>query len=145
MSCQHHLPSRPAEGRQVQPGSALADALGEFLLPPDPSGTESLYEEDRGSFHDVSMFDHSSASSDSSIDIAFVKCPKGPPASHNAMAVNVLTTRDAFSNSRGHSRKTPSRGCVSPDESIMMHHSHHRPLQVSQRKSKVNLLALVYI
>ncbi|KAI4812879.1 hypothetical protein KUCAC02_024242 [Chaenocephalus aceratus] len=35
-SCQHRLPSRPAE--RAVPGSALADALGEFLLPPDPRG-----------------------------------------------------------------------------------------------------------
>ncbi|XP_068184361.1 rho guanine nucleotide exchange factor 33 isoform X2 [Antennarius striatus] len=137
VSCQHHQPSRPADGRQVQPGSALADALGEFLLPPDPSGMDSFYEEDRGSFHDVTVFDHcSSASSDSSIDIAFVKCPKGPPASHHATAVNVSTTRDAFAVGRSHGKKLSNRGCVSPDESIIMRHNQHRPLQASQRKSK---------
>ncbi|XP_040905220.1 rho guanine nucleotide exchange factor 33 [Toxotes jaculatrix] len=137
-SCQHHLPSRPADFRQVQPGSALADALGEFLLPPDPPGMESLYEEDAGSLHDLSMFDRcSSASSDSSIDIAFVKCPKAP--SHHAMAVNVSTTRDVFGNggSQGNGfSKLPNRGCVSPDEAVMMRRNQHRPLQASQRKSK---------
>ncbi|XP_023271493.1 rho guanine nucleotide exchange factor 33 isoform X1 [Seriola lalandi dorsalis] len=138
LSCQHHLPSRPSDFRQVQPGSALADALGEFLLPPDPPGMESLYEEDGGSLHDV--FDHcSSGSSDSSIDIAFVKCPKGPSASHHAMAANVSTTRDVFGNGGSHGNgysKLPSRGCVSPDEAVMMRRNLHRPLQASQRKSK---------
>lgn len=144
MSCQHQLPSRSADFRQVQPGSALADALGEFLLPPDPPGIESLYEEDGGSFHDVSMFDRcSSASSDSSIDIAFVKCPKAPLVSHHAMAANVSNTRDVFGNGgsqgTGYS-KLPNRGCVSPDEAVMMRRNQHRPLQASQRKSKVSLL-----
>ncbi|XP_053189256.1 rho guanine nucleotide exchange factor 33 [Scomber japonicus] len=140
MSCQHHLPSRPADFRQVQPGSALADALGEFLLPPDPPGMESLYEEEGGSLHDVSMFDRcSSASSDSSIDIAFVKCPKAPLTSHHAMAANVSTNRDIFGNggSQGNGySKLPNRGCVSPDEAVMMRRNQHRPLQASQRKSK---------
>ncbi|CAJ1066713.1 rho guanine nucleotide exchange factor 33 [Xyrichtys novacula] len=137
---QHHLPSRPADFHQVQPGSALADALGEFLLPPDPPGMESLYEEEGDSLRDVSMFDRcSSASSDSSIDIAFVKCPKGSSASHQAMAVNVSTARDVFGNggSQGNGyKKLPNRGCVSPDEAVMMRHNQHRPLQASQRKSK---------
>ncbi|XP_069000121.1 rho guanine nucleotide exchange factor 33 [Embiotoca jacksoni] len=140
MPCQHHLSSRPAEFRQVQPGSALADALGEFLLPPEPRGMESLYEEDGGSLHDVSMFDRcSSASSDSSIDIAFVRCPKAPAASHHAMAANVSTTRDVFGSggtSRDGYSKLPGRGCVSPDEAVMMRRNQHRPLQASQRKSK---------
>ncbi|XP_070697148.1 rho guanine nucleotide exchange factor 33 isoform X2 [Pempheris klunzingeri] len=140
MLCQHHLPSRPTDFHQVQPGSALADALGEFLLPPDPPGMESLYKEDGGSLHDVSMFDRcSSGSSDSSIDIAFVKCPKAPMASHRAMAANVSTTRDVFGNggSQGNGySKMPNRGCVSPDEAVMMRRNQHRPLQASQRKSK---------
>lgn len=143
MLCQHHLPPRPAEFRQVQPGSALADALGEFLLPPDPPGLENLYEEDGGSFHDTSMLDRcSSASSDSSIDIAFVKCPKAPPASHHGIATNVSTTRDVFGNigSQGNGySKLPNRGCVSPDEAVLMRRNQHRPLQASQRKSKVSL------
>ncbi|XP_030298029.1 rho guanine nucleotide exchange factor 33 isoform X2 [Sparus aurata] len=140
ISCQHNLPSRPADFHQVQPGSALADALGEFLLPPDPPGMERLYEEERGSFHDVSMFDHcSSGSSDSSIDIAFVKCSKAPSASHHAMAANVSTTRDVFGNGRSQGNgysKLPNRGCASPDEAVMMRRNQHRPLQASQRKSK---------
>ncbi|XP_030603316.1 rho guanine nucleotide exchange factor 33 isoform X2 [Archocentrus centrarchus] len=140
MSCQHHLPPRPAEFRQVQPGSALADALGEFLLPPDPPGLENLYEEDGASLHDTSMLDRcSSASSDSSIDIAFVKCPKAPPASHHRIATNVSTARDVFGNGGGQRNgytKLPSRGCVSPDEAILMRRNQHRPLQASQRKSK---------
>lgn len=141
-SCQHHLPSRTADFRQVQPGSALADALGEFLLPPDPPGMESLYEEDGGSFNDVSMFNRcSSASSDSSIDIAFVKCPKAPSASHHVMAASVSTTRDVFGNGgnqgNGYS-KLSKRGCASPDEAVMMRRNQHRPLQASQRKSKVS-------
>ncbi|XP_047458153.1 rho guanine nucleotide exchange factor 33 isoform X2 [Mugil cephalus] len=140
MSDRHHLPSRPTEFRQVQPGSALADALGEFLLPPDPPGMESLYEEEGGSLHDASMFDRcSSASSDSSIDIAFVKCPKAPSGSHHATATNVLTARDVFGSSgsqrNGHNR-LPNRACVSPDEAVMMRRNQHRPLQASQRKSK---------
>ncbi|XP_026165296.1 rho guanine nucleotide exchange factor 33 isoform X2 [Mastacembelus armatus] len=140
MSCQHHLRSRPTDFRQGQPGSALADALGEFLLPPDPPGMESLYEEDEGSLHDVSMFDHcSSVSSDSSIDIAFVKCPKPPSAPHHVMAANVSTARDVFGNGgnqeNGYS-KLSNRGCVSPDEAIKMYHNQHRPLQISQRKSR---------
>lgn len=141
MSFQRHLPFRPADFRHVQPGSALADALGEFLLPPDPPRMESLYEEDRGSLHDVPMFDRcSSASSDSSIDIA--KCPKAPAASHHATAANVSTTRDAFGNggSHGNGSKLPNRGCVSPDEAVMMRRNQHRPLQASQRKSKVSPL-----
>ncbi|KAM8859335.1 rho guanine nucleotide exchange factor 33 isoform 1-T1 [Spinachia spinachia] len=137
-SRQRHLPSRPADFRQVLPGSALADALGEFLLPPDPPGMESLYEEDRRSLCDAPMFDHrSSASSDSSIDIAFVKCPKAPSASHQVMAANVSTTRDLFGNgASSHGYKSPNRGCVSPDEAVMMRRNQHRPLQASQRKSK---------
>ncbi|XP_040035416.2 rho guanine nucleotide exchange factor 33 isoform X1 [Gasterosteus aculeatus] len=139
-SCLRHLPSRPADFRQVHPGSALADALGEFLLPPDPPGMESLYEEDRCSLRDAPMFDHcSSASSDSSIDIAFVKCPKAPLVSQHAMAANVSTTLNVFGNSassHGNGYKPPNRGCVSPDEAVMMRRNQHRPLQASQRKSK---------
>uniref|UniRef100_A0A3Q2QKN9 Rho guanine nucleotide exchange factor (GEF) 33 n=1 Tax=Fundulus heteroclitus TaxID=8078 RepID=A0A3Q2QKN9_FUNHE len=139
-SCQHNPPSRPAEFRHVQPGSALADALGEFLLPPDPPGMESLYDEDGVSLQDTSLFDRcSSASSDSSIDIAFVKCPKVPQGSQQAVATNVPTSRDVFGNggSQGNGySKLPSRGCVSPDEAVMTRRNLHRPLQASQRKSK---------
>lgn len=143
-SCQHRLPFRPENVRQVQPGSALADALEEFLLPPDPPELENLYEEDIGSYHDVATFDCcSSSSSDSSIDIAFVKCPKAPSASHHAG--NKSTTCDVFANGRSQgngSSRLPNRGCVSPDESIMKR-CKHRPLQASQRKSKVSLFVLV--
>ncbi|XP_077352321.1 rho guanine nucleotide exchange factor 33 isoform X2 [Festucalex cinctus] len=134
---QHHPPSRPSEFRQVQPGSALADALGEFLLPPDPPGMECLYEDERSSLHDSSAFDRcSSASSDSSIDIAFVKCPKAPvtPSRHVPP-----TSRDIFGN--GYS-KLPNRGCVSPDEAVLMRHAHQRPLQPSQRKKSKSLNGL---
>lgn len=140
--CQQQVQAtRPEEVRQVQPGSALADALQEFLLPPDPPGMESLYEEAGDSYHDTSVFDRcSSASSDSSIDIAFVKCPKAPSASHHALAANISTTRDVFGRiqSNGYN-KLASRGCVSPDESVMMRRNQPRPLQASQRKSKVSL------
>ncbi|XP_029962395.1 rho guanine nucleotide exchange factor 33 [Salarias fasciatus] len=137
LSCQHHLPIRPPEFRHVQPGSALADALGEFLLPPDPPGMESLYEEDGGSLHDVSMFDRcSTGSSDSSIDIAFVKCPRAPSAPHHGTSAGV--THDALGNGgRGNGySKLSGRGCASPDEAVMMRRGQHRPLQASQRKSK---------
>ncbi|XP_077438015.1 rho guanine nucleotide exchange factor 33 [Vanacampus margaritifer] len=133
---QHHLPSRPSEFRHVQPGSALADALGEFLLPPDPPGMECLYEEERSSLHDASAFDGcSSASSDSSIDIAFVKCPKAPvtPSRH------APTSRDIFGNGYN---KLPNRGCVSPDEAVLMRQAHQRPLQPSQRKKSKSLNGL---
>uniref|UniRef100_A0A3P9IX51 Rho guanine nucleotide exchange factor (GEF) 33 n=1 Tax=Oryzias latipes TaxID=8090 RepID=A0A3P9IX51_ORYLA len=139
-SGQHHLPSRTAELRQVQPGSALADALGEFLLPPDPPGMENLYDEDGGSLQDAPLFDRcSSASSDSSIDIAFVKCPKGPSALHHTIATNAPTNRNVFGNGgkQGNGVSKPaSRGCVSPDEAVMTRRNLHRPLQASQRKSK---------
>lgn len=129
-SFQHHPPSRVSEFRQVQPGSALADALEEFLLPPDPPGLECLYEEERNSLHEA--FDGcSSDSSDSSIDIAFVKCPKAPatPSRH------APTNRDASGNGYN---KPPNRGCASPNEAVLMHYAHPRPLQASQRKkSKV--------
>ncbi|TNM99482.1 hypothetical protein fugu_012515 [Takifugu bimaculatus] len=137
-SCQHQLPFRPENVRQVQPGFALADALEEFLLPPDPAEIENLYDEDIGIYHDVAMFDRcSSSSSDSSIDIAFVKCPKAPSASPHAR--NKSTACEVFANSRSQgkgSSRLHNRGCVSPDESIMMRRNQHRPLQASQRKSK---------
>lgn len=149
MPCGHQLPYRSENTHQVQPGSALADALEEFLLPPDPPEMDSVYEENLGSFHDVSMFNRcSSASSDSSIDIAFVKCPKAPSTPHRTTAANMSATCDVFGKSRsqvnGYS-KLPNRECVSPDESIMMCRNQHRPLQVSQRKSKVSLLVFVQI
>ncbi|XP_053730182.1 rho guanine nucleotide exchange factor 33 isoform X2 [Synchiropus splendidus] len=139
--CQHHQSSRAAGFRQAQPGSAqpgsaLADALGEFLLPAEQPRMENLYEEERVSLPDASLFDRcSSASSDSSIDIAFVKCPKAPM--HHALVTPVQTSRDIFNLNGSHGyNKLPNRGCVSPDEAIMMRRNQHRPLQASQRKSK---------
>lgn len=138
--CQHQVPFRPESVRQAPPGSALADALEEFLLPPDPPELENLYEEDLGSY-DVTMFDGgSSSSSDSSIDIAFVKCPKAPSASHHAGTKS--TTCDLFGN--GRSGRLPNRECVSPDDSVMTRRNQHRPLQAGQRKSKVSSSALVW-
>ncbi|XP_028325319.1 rho guanine nucleotide exchange factor 33 [Gouania willdenowi] len=110
----------------VQPGSALADALGEFLLPVDSSG----YEEE-AALQEASFFDRcSSASSDSSIDIAFVQCPRGPPPRHAAAAPHGV-----FNNGNGFS-KLSNRGCFSPEDAVIMRHNQLRPLQASQHKSK---------
>ncbi|KAG7462819.1 hypothetical protein MATL_G00188750 [Megalops atlanticus] len=114
-------------GRLPPGSSALADAMGEFLMSGEAAGLEGLYE-DGDSLHNVSLFDNcSTASSDSSIDIAFVRCPK----SHD---------RDPYAGGGGGGGagrdggyKFPSRGCVSPDEAGLMR---HRPLQAVQRKSK---------
>ncbi|XP_013873031.1 rho guanine nucleotide exchange factor 33 isoform X2 [Austrofundulus limnaeus] len=133
---EHNLPSRPSEFHHVQPGSALADALGEFLLPPDPPGMEAFYDEDRVSLCDAPLFDPcSSASSDSSIDIAFVKCPKPHSAPHHAVATNKPTAVFGMGGSHSYG-KLPGRGCVSPDEAVMTRRNLHRPLQASQHKSK---------
>nr|XP_029496266.1 rho guanine nucleotide exchange factor 33 isoform X3 [Oncorhynchus nerka] len=120
--------SEQLPGKRLTPGSALSDAQGEFLRPGDPPGLEGLYEDVDSSLHNVSLFDHySSASSDSSIDIAFVRCPK----SHQAV-------REVYNRggSRGSRYKLPGRGCVSTDEAQMMQAHHHRPLQAAQCKSK---------
>ncbi|CDQ65896.1 unnamed protein product [Oncorhynchus mykiss] len=115
-------------GKRLPPGSAMADALGEFLLPGDAPGLEGLYEDTNSSLHNMSMFDQcSSASSDSSIDIAFVRYPK----SHQA----VREVYNRGSRESGY-KQLPGRGCVSPDEAGMMRVHHHRPLQADQRKSK---------
>ncbi|CAL8297773.1 unnamed protein product [Merluccius merluccius] len=142
-SCKHHLNSRGPGGLDLHPGaagSALAQALGEFLLPGETPEMEGLCEGDGVSLHDASVFDQcSSSSSDSSIDIAFVRCPKSSSASHRAVAANVPTSREAYGAALGQGgrySKFPGRGCVSPDEAVMMRHSPHRPLQASQRKSK---------
>ena len=73
--------TRLAHQRLPVPGSALADALGEFLLPGEAPGLEGLYE-DGDSLHNTSLFDQCSdhSSSDSSIDIAFVRCPRSNQA-----------------------------------------------------------------
>ncbi|XP_035597648.1 rho guanine nucleotide exchange factor 33-like isoform X4 [Oncorhynchus keta] len=120
--------SEQLPGKRLTPGSVLSDAQGEFLRPGDPPGLEGLYEDVDSSLHNVSLFDHySSASSDSSIDIAFVRCPK----SHQAV-------REVYNRggSRGSRYKLPGRGRVSPDEAQMMQAHHHRPLQAAQCKSK---------
>ncbi|KAJ8013853.1 hypothetical protein DPEC_G00034120 [Dallia pectoralis] len=115
-------------GNRVPAGTALADALGEFLLPVDTPGLEGLYEEGNSSLQNVSMFDQcSSASSDSSIDIAFVRYPK----SHHAV-------REVYSSGgkRESGYNQPARGCVLRDDARMTRAPHHRPLQAAQRKSK---------
>ncbi|XP_024284432.2 rho guanine nucleotide exchange factor 33 isoform X2 [Oncorhynchus tshawytscha] len=120
--------SEQLPGKRLTPGSTLSDAQGEFLRPGDPPGLEGLYEDADSSLHNVSLFDHySSASSDSSIDIAFVRCPK----SHQAV-------REVYNRggSRGSRYKLPGRGCVLPDEAQMIQAHHHRPLQAAQCKSK---------
>ncbi|XP_056148218.1 rho guanine nucleotide exchange factor 33 [Lampris incognitus] len=140
-ACERHPSSRALELQQAPPGgSALAEAMGEFLLPEDTSGMTSLCEEDGDSLHNISLFDNcSSASSDSSIDIAFVRCPKMLSASHHVVAAEVSSTRESYNSGLLHQgggySKLPNRGCVSPDE-VVMRHRQHRPLQASQRKSK---------
>ncbi|XP_018595513.2 rho guanine nucleotide exchange factor 33 [Scleropages formosus] len=115
----------PPACRRLPPGSVLADATGHFLLPGATPSLEGLYE-DGDSLHNVSLFDHcSSASSDSSIDIAFVRCPK----SH----VREPYPGGSSSGSRDGGYKYPNRGSVSPDETGLMR---HRSLQAVQRKSK---------
>ncbi|XP_067092956.1 rho guanine nucleotide exchange factor 33 [Osmerus mordax] len=126
--------ARLAHQRLPVPGSALADALGEFLLPGEAPGLEGLYE-DGDSLHNTSLFDQCSdhSSSDSSIDIAFVRCPR----SNHATPVST-SSREAYGERASHGSgysKLPSRGSVSPDEAILRHHQ-HRPLQAGQRKSK---------
>ncbi|KAG9338053.1 hypothetical protein JZ751_027129 [Albula glossodonta] len=120
------LRSIPELGKEKRPppcpGSALADARNEFLLPANEApGLEGLYEDgDSLRNASLSLFDNgsSASSSDSSIDIAFVRCPKS----------------SGGSSSGGPGRRPfPSRGCVSPDGVGL---SRHRPLQAVQRKSK---------
>lgn len=103
---------------------------------------EGLYEEDVGSLHDDGLFNRcSSASSDSSIDIAFVRCPKAPSTSQHRGAAKVSSVCEVYSGSgsqgNGYS-KMLNRGSVSPDEAMMTRHKQHRPLQASQHKSKVS-------
>ncbi|KAL0964549.1 hypothetical protein UPYG_G00325480 [Umbra pygmaea] len=116
-------------GKCLPPGSALADSQSDFHVPAVGHALDGLYEDINPSLHNVSMFDHcSSTSSDSSIDIAFVSCPK----SHRAV-------REVYSSggTRGSGyNRTSGRGCVSPDDARMSRVPHHRPLQAAQRKSK---------
>ncbi|XP_034041386.1 rho guanine nucleotide exchange factor 33 isoform X2 [Thalassophryne amazonica] len=136
-SSQHYLISRPTDFRHIAPGTALAEAVGEFLPPPEGLGTESLFRDGGGSLGDVHLYDHcSTASSDSSIDIAFVKCPKAPPMSYYTGPANMTTKHEVDSNSRsqrnGYNRLL--RG--SPDDAPLMRRSQHRSLQASQCESK---------
>ncbi|KAJ8393204.1 hypothetical protein AAFF_G00062760 [Aldrovandia affinis] len=114
----------PGPPRKRQPpGVALADTVGSFLPPGEGPGLEGLCE-DCDSLHNVPLSDNvSSASSESSVDIAFVRYPK----SHG---------REAYGGGGGRTGgyRLPTRGCVSPDEEGMMRH--HHPLQAVQRKSR---------
>ncbi|XP_042565428.1 rho guanine nucleotide exchange factor 33-like [Clupea harengus] len=95
-------------------GSALASALGAFL---PYEGGDSLCE--RCSSH--------SPSSDSSIDIAFVRCSPAPSPPHKS--------HGAAGSKQSHEARAyrVGRGCVSPDSVGLMR---PRPLQAVQRKSK---------
>lgn len=107
------------------PGSALATALGAFL-PYESSvvgGNSSMCDRCPSS---------PSPSSDSSIDIAFVRCSPAPSPAH--------PSHGGSSNAVGNSRRSnegrayrAGRGCVSPDSVGLMR---PRPLQAVQRKSK---------
>ncbi|XP_030643194.1 rho guanine nucleotide exchange factor 33 [Chanos chanos] len=90
------------------PGSALADAIGAFL----PYGG--------GNSHCSSP----SHSSDSSIDIAFVRCSPSHSPAHQS---------HTGGRNSGSGVYRTGRGCVSPDSVGMMR---PRPLQAVQRKSK---------
>ncbi|KAM6956639.1 uncharacterized protein arhgef33 [Aplochiton taeniatus] len=119
-------------------------------LPFYPSdGRAGLYETDPGEEEEPSLFDRrssSASSSNSSIDIAFVRCPKATTSSsssnHGRLAPQGFSPAGGGggpggSQGSGYS-KQPSRGCVSPSQAVTTRHHHlqHRPLQVSQRKSK---------
>ncbi|CAL8367820.1 unnamed protein product [Gadus morhua 'NCC'] len=132
----HGGPCKPRPDPQPgAAGSALAQALGEFLLPGDPPEGGGVCGGDGDSLHDGSLLDRcsSGSSSSSSIDIAFVRCPRTSSAPRRALAANVPTPREAYGGSRP--RASP-RGCVSPDEAVLRRHSPQRPLQAGQRKSK---------
>ncbi|KAL4641319.1 rho guanine nucleotide exchange factor 33 [Arapaima gigas] len=111
--------------KHLPQGSALANATGHFMLSGGAPSLEGLYE-DGESLHNVTLFDNcSSASSDSSVDIAFVRCPKSYGREHYPGGSNSGSREGGF--------KYTNRGCVSPDEAALMC---HRPLQAVQRKSK---------
>ncbi|XP_062375172.1 rho guanine nucleotide exchange factor 33 [Sardina pilchardus] len=101
-------------------GSALASALGAFLP------YEGL-----GGGGDSSACERcpssQSASSDSSIDIAFVRCSPAPGSAHPSHAAA------ASRRSNDGRAYRAGRGCVSPDSVGLMR---PRPLQAVQRKSK---------
>ncbi|XP_022528460.2 rho guanine nucleotide exchange factor 33 isoform X1 [Astyanax mexicanus] len=99
----HSIPETEGTG-----SSALADAMGAFL----PYGGGD------------SRCSSPSHSSDSSIDIAFVRCSPSPGAGHQS---------HGGGRSSGGGVYRSNRGCVSPDSVGMMR---PRPLQAVQRKSK---------
>ncbi|KAL2082895.1 hypothetical protein ACEWY4_020668 [Coilia grayii] len=94
-------------------GSALASALGAFL---PYEGGDSVC--DRCS--------SPSPSSDSSIDIAFVRCSPAPSPGHQSHYAAAKRSNEGRAYRAG-------RGCVSPDSVGLMR---PRPLQAVQRKSK---------
>ncbi|XP_041920895.1 rho guanine nucleotide exchange factor 33 [Alosa alosa] len=103
-------------------GSALASALGAFLP------YEGL-----GGGGDSSACERCpsspSASSDSSIDIAFVRCSPAPSPGNPSHAAAAAASRRS---NEGRAYRA-GRGCVSPDSVGLMR---PRPLQAVQRKSK---------
>ncbi|KAL6478328.1 hypothetical protein MHYP_G00141630 [Metynnis hypsauchen] len=99
----HSIPEAEGTG-----SSALANAMGVFL----PYGG------------DDSRCSSPSHSSDSSIDIAFVRCSPSPGPGHQL---------HGNGRSSGGGVYRPNRSCVSPDSAGMMR---PRPLQAVQRKSK---------
>lgn len=112
----------PIPSKRGLPGSALADATGQFLM---SGGTPSLvgFFEEGQSTHNASLFGNcSSASSDSSVDITFVRCPKNRGQEPYAGGGN-----------QDGSHRYTGRGCALPDQAGM---SHHRSLQAVQCKSK---------
>ncbi|XP_061079532.1 rho guanine nucleotide exchange factor 33 [Conger conger] len=98
------------------PEAAPTPGPGPGSPPPgDRAGLGVLYEDgDSLANVSLSLFENgSSASSDSSLDVAFV--------------------RGAYAAGGGHAGRPPARGCVSPDD---LDPARHRPLQAVQRKSR---------
>ncbi|KAJ3610473.1 hypothetical protein NHX12_022565 [Muraenolepis orangiensis] len=118
----HRLACRGPAGPELHPGaagSALAQALGEFLPPPsggETPETEGLCEEDGESLRDGRAFDRS-------------------PGARRPAAADAPASHEAYVRG-GRYGGFPGRGCVSPDEAVMMRPGDHRSLQASQRKSK---------
>ncbi|XP_048862672.1 LOW QUALITY PROTEIN: rho guanine nucleotide exchange factor 33 [Brienomyrus brachyistius] len=112
----------PIPCKRGLPGSALADARGQFLMSGGTPNPEGFFEEGH-SIHNAPLFDNcSSASSNSSVDITFVRCPK-----------NRSQEPYAGRGVQDGSHRYPGRGCASPDQVDM---SRHRSLQAVQCKSK---------
>ncbi|MBN3312815.1 ARG33 factor, partial [Atractosteus spatula] len=109
---QEHGSSERLPCKGLPPG----DGVGEFLLPGEAPALDSLYE-DRDSLHDVSLLDNgSTASSNSSVDMAFARCSRGYAGE-----------------ACGGGHRPPGRGCASPEEPGPRR---SRPPQAVQRKSK---------